>query len=337
LRGVGTRHSECCRLPRAGVHLHQLVTMPHDLLILGWHNVEGTWCFPSNPGQGSRGLAAQLRWVRRLGHVVDLGEALATLNDGGSLPARSVALTFDDGYRDNLSIAEPLLRQLGIPATFFLVPSFLSDATSPWWEALAFAIQTTTRPSLSWEGGLYSLLGAGRRSAIETVSVRLKRLDQARRDTAVAAIVEQLEPERHADLARLFLDWDDARDLARRGAAIGSHSLDHAILANETPSVQHKNLAGARRQLEDELQAPVDLLAYPNGTADDFDMTTEEAARDVGYRCGVTTIPGWNSASTPPYQLRRYVLSPERGELAFKSIAKHAVARSFAPNPARRR
>jgi peptidoglycan/xylan/chitin deacetylase (PgdA/CDA1 family) len=300
-------------------------SMTHDLLILGWHNVEGTWCFPSEAGRGLRGLAAQLRWVRRLGHVVDLGQAVATLREGGTLPRRSIALTFDDGYRDNLTMAAPLLRDLGLPATCFLIPSVLSGVTAPWWEALACAFQATKRSSLSWNNEPMTLVGTGKRQAYDTVSSRLKRLDTTSRDAAVAEIIDALEPAAPFDTERLFLDWDDARTLAAHGITIGSHSLDHAILANEPPEVQRENLTQARRELERELDVPIDLLAYPNGTADDFNAATEQAAEHSGYRCGVTTIPGWNSGSTGRYRLRRYVLYPERGPLGFKSIAKHAV------------
>jgi peptidoglycan/xylan/chitin deacetylase (PgdA/CDA1 family) len=299
--------------------------MRHDLLILGWHNVEGTWCFPSEPGQGRRGLAAQLRWVRRLGHVVDLGQALAALADGRPLPPRSIALTFDDGYRDNLTMAAPLLRELELPATFFLVPGVLSGLTTPWWEALAYAFRSTRRSSFRWDDEAWSLVKRERQLAYDSVSSRLKRLDRASRDAAVSEIIDALEPKGSVDMGQLFLDWEGARQLVGAGVAIGAHSCDHAILANEVPEVQRANLAEARRQLEKGLDVSIDLLAYPNGAADDFDAVTEEAAREAGYRCGVTTIPGWNSASTCPYRLRRYVLSPERGLRAFKAIAKGAV------------
>jgi peptidoglycan/xylan/chitin deacetylase (PgdA/CDA1 family) len=301
--------------------------MRRDLLILGWHNVEGTWCFPSEPGRGLRGLAAQLRWVRRLGNVVDLGQALATIADGRTLPPRSIALTFDDGYRDNLTMAAPLLRELELPATFFLVPGVLSGLTAPWWEALAYAFASTRQSSLQWGDEAWSLVGTDGRIAYDRLSSRLKRLDRPSRDAAVAEIIEALEPEGSLDMGQLFLDWEGARQLVGAGVAIGSHSRDHAILANEAPEGQRANLTEARRELETELGIPIDLLAYPNGTADDFDAVTEEAAREAGYRCGVTTIPGWNSATTGPYRLRRYVLYPERGPRAFKPVATGAVAK----------
>jgi peptidoglycan/xylan/chitin deacetylase (PgdA/CDA1 family) len=55
---------------------------------------------------------------------------------------------------------------------------------------------------------------------------------------------------------------------------VGSHSLDHVILANEAPAEQHRNLCESRRALESHLDVEITLLAYPNGGADDFDAVT---------------------------------------------------------------
>ena len=102
--------------------------MTGSLLILGWHNVAPTSGFPSVRGCGESGLRQQLRLLRRGADVVDLADALRDLQRGRELPRRAVAITFDDGYRDNVTLAAPLLRDLGLPATFFLVPEFLVRA-----------------------------------------------------------------------------------------------------------------------------------------------------------------------------------------------------------------
>lgn len=299
--------------------------MSHNLLILAWHNVEGTPAFPSDPGQGRQGLSQQLHLLRRLGHVVDLKRALSDLAEGRSLPSRAVALTFDDGYRDNLTIATPLLRELGLPATFFLVPKVLSGEILPWWEVLGQAFEGTSQFSLRWNEQTFPLAGAVRRSSYENVCTGLKRLDETQRRSAVVELVDLLAPEHSVDLSGLFLDWNDAQELVRQGITIGAHSLDHAILANESPETQRTNLSTARRDLQDRLEVEVDLLAYPNGSSDDFDAVTQAAAQEAGFRYGVTAIPGWNSASTPMYGLRRYVVAPERGRRAFRSIVKHTL------------
>src|SRR5688572_9588150 len=95
------------------------------LLVYAWHNVEGTYCFPNAPGRGVRQLRRQLELLRRVATVVPLEESLRALAAGDQLPPRAVALSFDDGYRDNLDLAVPLLERLDLPATFFLVPGML--------------------------------------------------------------------------------------------------------------------------------------------------------------------------------------------------------------------
>jgi peptidoglycan/xylan/chitin deacetylase (PgdA/CDA1 family) len=299
--------------------------MDHHLLILGWHNVEGTWAFPAESGSGTRGLRKQLGLLRRVATVVALDAALEDLVAGRSLPPRAVALTFDDGYRDNLDIALPMLQEFGLPATFFLVPGVLDGEITPWWETLGHAFTTTRKDSLDWDGTAWSLAGAEHRRSYDRVATRLKQLQQTERLAAVDEIIDRLGPPGDAGVPPMFLDWDGARELAQRGAAIGAHSRDHAILANESADAQRRNLAEARQSLETGLQRTVDLLAYPNGTPADFGDVTIDAARSAGFRCGVTTIPGWNSAQTPPYQLKRQVMFPERGPIGFKPLVKRAV------------
>jgi len=299
--------------------------MDHHLLILGWHNVEGTWAFPAESGSGTRGLHKQLSLLRRVATVVALDAALDDLASGRPLPPRAVALTFDDGYRDNLDVALPMLQDLGLPATFFLVPGVLDGEITPWWETLGHAFTTTRRDSLDWDGTAWSLSGAERRGSHDRVAARLKQLRQAERLAAVDEIVDRLGPPGDAAVRPMFLDWDGARELAQRGATVGAHSRDHAILANESADSQRRNLAAARRALESGLDGGIDLLAYPNGTPADFGDDTIEAARAAGFRCGVTTIPGWNSSHTSAFELKRQVMYPEFGVIGFKPVVRQGL------------
>src|SRR4051812_23337545 len=102
-----------------------------QLLVLCYHNVDPTWSFPARRRAGRLGLERQLRLLKRLATVVPLETAVGALAEGRSLPPRAVALTFDDGYRDNLTVAVPMLQQLELPATFFLVPGLLDNVKPP--------------------------------------------------------------------------------------------------------------------------------------------------------------------------------------------------------------
>jgi len=302
------------------------LAMRSHLLVLGWHNVEGTWCFPSRPGWGHRGLAAQLQMLRTLANVVPLDHALAQLKAGHPLPPRAVALTFDDGYADNLQLAAPLLQRLKLPATFFLVTDFLSGAGA-WWEELAWAFFSTTRPLLEWEGERWKLDGSvSRRSVYSMVSEQLKRRNGAARGAAVRHLIALLEPNGHGPDPGLLLDWSGAARLLDGGFAIGSHTTRHAILTQETAADQQRDLRSSRQLLAARLNVPIRLLAYPNGGQQDFDATTIAAAAQAGYGAAVTTMDGFNDGTTPPFTIRRTVMYPERGPVDLIKALRHAWA-----------
>lgn len=296
------------------------------LWVFGWHNVEGTWCFPSESSAGLRGLERQLRGLQRAARVVPLGEALAALANGRRLGPRAVALTFDDGYRDNLDLAVPLLERLGLPATFFLVPGLLSREAQPWWETLGWAFESGRRKVVHWEDEKLELAPATRRADYDRVAERLKRRSRAARDTAVSQLVELFDPSGDAPRTDgLFLDWDGARDIVRRGFEVGSHSMYHAILTEEPPEDQYRDLEQSRQLLQAELGVTIDLLAYPNGGPRDFDRTTLAATRAAGYSHALTTLHGPNRAGTADHELRRFLVCPERGAPGLAVVAPPAV------------
>ncbi|GEL16912.1 polysaccharide deacetylase family protein [Pseudonocardia asaccharolytica] len=283
----------------------------HELVVLGWHNIESTCRYPAEPGSGTRSIARQLRALRALTSVVPLDPALATLRGGGRLPPRAVALTFDDGYRDNLALAMPLLRELGLPATFFLVPGFLGRRHEPWWEHLAWAFANATVRKAEFAGISLDVTDpAARRRSLTRVEPLLKSRDETGRRRAVAELVESMAPAGSCRCDELFMDWDEARIMARSGMSIGSHTMCHAVLAREDQAVQRRDLRESRALLEHALELPVASLAYPNGEPGDYDGTTLAAARAAGYAQAVTTHGVANRSTTEPFEIRRRVLAP---------------------------
>jgi peptidoglycan/xylan/chitin deacetylase (PgdA/CDA1 family) len=302
--------------------------MGQRLLVLGWHNVEPTWCFPAPAGAGRSGLQRQFVYLARFANVVPLDDALRALDEGRPLPPRAVALTFDDGYRDQLELAVPMLERLGLPATFFLVPGLLDGTARPWWEVVGWLLDRATRDAVVWEGRAVGLRGAAqRRSSLRLISERLKRRDSRAREAAITELTDGCRPVGSPTERARFMDWADARELARRGFAVGSHSQQHAILSQESDTEQRRDLELSRRQLEQELEVPVELLGYPNGTALDYDQGTIAAARAAGYLHAVTTITGWTRPATPCFEVRRFVLQPERGVAGLSIVPLNPVWR----------
>ena len=87
----------------------------------------------------TRRFRAQLAYLRRFYRIVPLAEVIAVLRDGGRFAHPTVAITFDDGYRDNLTNAAPILREYGCPATLFIATAPQERGEVFWWDLLAIA------------------------------------------------------------------------------------------------------------------------------------------------------------------------------------------------------
>lgn len=282
-----------------------------QLVVLGWHNIERTWRFPAAPGGGVRSFIRQLRALRRNTNVVSLEKALDTLTKGGRLPPRAVALTFDDGYRDNLTLAAPIVRDLGLTATFFLVPQILDGAVDPWWERAAWAFARASVARTTFRGVRLELRDTARhRQSFAHVERTLKAMDEDGRQEAVGELVEALAPEGMYRSTELFMDWHEAQDLIASGGAVGGHTMRHVILARESAADQVADLRESRRRLQTALDEEIRCLAYPNGQHGDYNDATKLAAAEAGFAYALTTWGLMNCRRTDPLEVRRRVLDP---------------------------
>ncbi|MGH8931371.1 MAG: polysaccharide deacetylase family protein [Egibacteraceae bacterium] len=299
------------------------------LLVFCWHNIEGTWRFPFRSGlrSGLCQFERQLRALRQAATVVPLGRALRALGEGHRLPGRAVALTFDDGYRDHLTSAIPLLSRLGLPATMFLVPGILAGDVDPWSERLGWAVSRARSRRVRFEGRQLDLPdGPARLRAMRALAQQLAPRDRHQRSAAITQLEELLAPEGSFHAHELYLDWDGARQLAAAGVDIGSHSMHHEPMSTKSVQEQRSDLSESRRVLQERLDVPVDLFAYPYGQRSDFNASTVAAAGAAGYRHAATTLSMWNRPTTPPYEIRRLVISPAYGVPGLLTVLARGLA-----------
>lgn len=307
--------------------------MSRRLLVLCWHNIDPTWAFGgTSPEVAQRRFAAQVRFLRRWTSVVPLRSALEDLAAGNPLPPRAVALTFDDGYSDNATFAAPVLQDAGLSATFFLVPGFLSDTSRVWWEELGWAFGHAMAPVLDWDGERYDTsTPAARRAVAARIADAVKLLDRSDREAAVTELRSRLAPEGSEPPSRQFMDWDEARRLVEHGHDIGSHTCAHPILSREDVAAQASELTDSRRALETYFDRPVDVLAYPNGRAQDYSTATLGLVREAGYAFAVTTHPALAGPDSSAIEVPRILVDAETDlkQLAQRaaSVARRVAAR----------
>lgn len=254
-----------------------------------------------------------LEYLRDQYHVVPLEAVAEHYQRGTALPPHAAVITMDDGYRSNYTLAFPLLRQLGLPASIFLATGFVHAKRFQWTNRVEYAVDHAQPAVLS------AFLGqaasgddprAMRGRALVQIKSRLKQIAQEQRDAQVDQIEQRLGCSLSGapEIPAIYqpLDWDEVREMHASGlVSFGSHTDAHFILSRCTPDVVRQDLQTAKRIIEDNLGAPCPLFCYPNGRRGDFDQQTRSVVAEVGHTCALTTVVGFNDASADVYELRR--------------------------------
>ena len=262
--------------------------------VVGYHKVSPD-LHPFFEPVEPRVFQKQMEFLKDCYNVVELQD-LVTRSQQGKLPERAVAITFDDGYRDNYDYAFPILKKLGLPATIFVATAAVGNAKILWhdriFDAFRFATMKPERADL--------------------VNLKLNStLDKARRlyGNALIEFVERIEAELKPDYTERprasMLTWSQIREMHSAGIQFGSHTVNHPILSRLRREDIEVELQQSQAELSRELRAPVTSFAYPNGQAADYNDEVKAALKRCGYTCAVTARTGFNTSTTDPFEIRR--------------------------------
>ena len=268
-------------------------------------------------------LAMHFEVLQRYFTPVHLDDWLRAAKAGDPPPGRSLAITFDDGWRDNYDHAFPILKDAGMPATIFLVtdmvgsnyrfwPNRLAHALKAWRPHFSGRLDENTRRRMIALGIPLDIPGADATPEwIDGVISRCKVAD----DASMHALLDTIEtalPEIKASAGhpwakqndqRDLLDWDEIRAMADTGLVrFGSHTRRHTRLREEVdPEIIDDEVAGSKRILESRLGQSIPLFCYPNG-----DHSPQAYARvKSDYDGAVSTLRGWHKRGMDPHRIAR--------------------------------
>ncbi|WP_199090979.1 polysaccharide deacetylase family protein [Bosea sp. ASV33] len=227
--------------------------------------------------------------------IVSLQEALARLRN--PKPGRFfVALTFDDGYRDNVEEAWPILARHEAPWTLFVTPGFADRTARLWWLELEEAIHALPRIDLALPDGRFTArteTDAEKTRAFAKLYWRLRREPEAILLSAISGLATEAGIDPVAVVERDCLPWETLRALSGApGVTIGAHTLTHPMLAKHEAEVARREIVESRQRLETELGIPIRHFAYPVGDPGSAGPRDFALAAEAGFESAVTTRPG---------------------------------------------
>jgi peptidoglycan/xylan/chitin deacetylase (PgdA/CDA1 family) len=289
--------------------LHSMLKMAGQLLsrgklsILIYHQVLAEF----DPMRPTEPTAKMFDWqmalLARYFTPLSLNEALERLA-AGTLPANAVCVTFDDGYLNNLTVAQPILAKYRIPATVYVATAF-RQGDNMWNDRIQDLCADQRRQQLKTAEGAVALGDwPSRIAAAQQLLKQLKYLPVAERLQAVDALYQLNHA---ADYPARMMNDAQLQQLAALGVTIGAHTHNHPILKSLDSEAQQIEIAQNKNLLEQILQLPVEHFAYPNGVEGrDFDDVAVQLVAAAGFKSAVMTNWGYSTADTPVHRLKRF-------------------------------
>jgi peptidoglycan/xylan/chitin deacetylase (PgdA/CDA1 family) len=276
------------------------------LLVLIYHRVlkQKDPLFPFEVDAAS--FDAQMAAVAKYCSPLPLSEAVQRL-DCRDLPARAVAVSFDDGYADNQSIALPILLRHGLVASFFVATRYLNGGRM-WNDTVVEAVRRCPASTLDLahiDLGRWDIGTVNRRR--EVLSALLKKIKHLPFDDRTSA-ADDIAAAANVDLPNdLMMTDDQVCSLADSGMEIGGHTHGHPILRVVPDEQARQEIVSNRAILQRLTGRPVRAFAYPNGRpGEDYDPRHREMVQELGFDYAVSTRRGVAGPETDRYQMPRF-------------------------------
>lgn len=304
-------------------------SMYNELRILAYHRI-GDFDKDSYPFDIELISATQAEFDWQMGHIkkyynpISFSLLASSFETGTALPKRPVIVTFDDGFEDNYSIAFPVLKKHGIPATIFLATDYIGTKEIFWFDWVVYVLRNIINPgSLELPGLSSAMKPETTQESISRVLKHLKKISNQERLVALSKMRDlvQKEPVYIDNSKSKPMNWNQAREMSQNGIEFGSHTASHPILSRLTDDELTRELIASRDAIQGAIHKPCDVIAYPVGGHEEYDSRTAIEAKKAGYKFGATYVSGTNpTGKLLPFELKRLHVERYTGRERFSAM-----------------
>ena len=236
---------------------------------------------------------SQIKFISKNYNCIDLPTAIEKLKNK-KLPKKSVIVTFDDGYRNNLSVAFPILKKYNVPATIYITTGLIDRRAHFWWDEQGFIINNHSHLSFDWEGRHFNwtLISIQEKmSAYKNLTALFKTLNLDKQKELMKLI--RLRSNLHYNYNNEILSWKEVKHLDSDPLiTIGAHTINHPILSNISTYQAKEEIAHSKKIIEKQLKHSIDHFSYPFGEEIHVSSREFDLAETAGFSSSFTTNIG---------------------------------------------
>lgn len=275
-------------------------------------------------------LEQQMSTLVRYFNPIGVNELADHVSHGKPLPPRPALVTFDDAYRECLTLALPILVAHGVRASFFVPTALVGGRRASWWDQISYILRSTRKSQveLHYPERLLLDLSAGAELPVRRLLTVFKRTYDIDVERLLGELAEAAGEPWNSETERrlaeeLVLDWNGLRALRRAGMEIHSHTRTHRILRNLPPEAVDAELAGSREDIRDALGQAPRAISYPVGSPILDLPRLVERVQAAGYELGFSTGVGPDPSHAHPFNVGRMCLDSGTKGAEFRAMLVH--------------
>jgi peptidoglycan/xylan/chitin deacetylase (PgdA/CDA1 family) len=330
------------------------VRQEHPCIILLYHRIIDDNSKYLNKGavvhHPIKDFKKEIRYLKRNFQLLSMDEIVNHIRSGEGFRRPSIAITFDDGFLDNYTLAYPVLKKHGIPATIYLTTSLVGTMDTIWTEKIGLAFLETKKDYFNFSTILGDkMVPIKTKKEKEQANSEVPKAFKLRPDDERRKLIQQLFEKLEVNETsgkhfgeRMMLNWDEVREMRKDGITIGSHSHTHPILSRMPIQKAKDEILNSKKVVEKNVDIEVKHFSFPNGREEDFSRELRDYCREIGFESTCSVIYGANNASERDvFALRRVgAITPVpmlAGELVrlfckTETASQHSNAISKGPN-----
>jgi peptidoglycan/xylan/chitin deacetylase (PgdA/CDA1 family) len=267
----------------------------------------------------------QLKFLKKHLSIIPLESLVRKPANGSGSPRNDIALTFDDGLRNHYTIVYPILKQLDMPATFFVCPGLIESRRWLWSQEARVRLRLLKENE---RAAVCQELGAPRGN-VESIVAWMKTLAPAARKSAeevIGGMTADFNPSAEDQEQYGVMTWDELSSMDPALVSIGSHTVSHPILTTLDPAELSYEIRESRRWLEERLQRPINHFCYPNG---DYNGAVCSIVRQC-YEYAVTSEKGDVRPEDDRHRLKRVPTDTRLSSLVWRLHEPSGIKGTYA-------
>ena len=255
----------------------------------------------------------QMLFIKENCNILSLDTIVEIKNNNEEWPSNSVAVTFDDGFKNNHTTAAPILKKLNIPATFYVCSGMIETNKMFWVEKIEDCINLSENKEIKIfleEQTLFELNTRNKKiNAVRRIKEFCKRVDVSTKEEVLSSLENQtgIKPKSSSTENYQMMNWNELKSLNNDALfTIGGHTLYHDIMsAHVDEEKMFKDIELSIGLLEFNLNEKITHFSYPEGQENHYNQKVIDKLKDSGVVCSPSAIHGLNNHNNDLFNLYR--------------------------------